>query len=162
MSDVPESFDAYGHEEAAARAAQKAMLPGIFLIIVGALNILACVYFIFNAMVVSRLSVEDFKKLPTISQAQAKNLEENEKKGGIGMTQVKEISVYVYGGVGGVGLLTSLLTILGGVQMCRARSRGLAIFGSVLAMIPCISPTSCCALGIGIGIWSLVVLSNAE
>ncbi|HYU19758.1 MAG TPA: hypothetical protein VEQ11_13805 [Chloroflexota bacterium] len=61
------------------------------------------------------------------------------------------------------GLLETLISILivfAGLQMRRAQAWGLAMSGSVLAMIPCLSP--CCLLGLPIGIWSMVVLSDEE
>ena len=58
--------------------------------------------------------------------------------------------------------ITALLNIIGGIQMLRLRSYGLALFASILAAIPCISCSACCGLGEGIGIWALVVLLNPE
>jgi predicted Zn finger-like uncharacterized protein len=47
----------------------------------------------------------------------------------------------------------------GAVQMKNLRSRGWAMTGSVLAMIPCLG---CCLLGLPFGIWSVVVLNKPE
>jgi hypothetical protein len=71
---------------------------------------------------------------------------------------------YTYGGFGGgaIALLVSLITILGAIRMMMLRSYGLAVFVSVLTAIPCISPTACCLLGEGAGIWALVVLLNTD
>jgi len=52
--------------------------------------------------------------------------------------------------------------VYGGLCMKGLQSHGLAIASSILAMIPVLSPTSCCLAGIGVGIWSLVILSNQE
>lgn len=65
-------------------------------------------------------------------------------------------------GTGGSALATvcSLIITLGGVKMRGASGRGLAMAGSVLSMIPCTS--SCCLIGLPIGIWALVVLNNPD
>jgi hypothetical protein len=59
-------------------------------------------------------------------------------------------------------LIPALITIFGGIQMCRGRSYGLSVTASILAAIPCLSPSACCLLGMGIGIWALVVLFNPD
>ena len=61
---------------------------------------------------------------------------------------------------GGVGLITGLLVLLGGIKMKKLEGYGLVMAASILGMIPCFS--SCCVLGLPIGIWALVVLSKPE
>src|SRR5260370_16834569 len=53
----------------------------------------------------------------------------------------------------GVSLIASVIIILGGVKMMTLRSYGLAMTGSVLAMIPLIS--CCCPGGQGLGLLPL-------
>ena len=68
---------------------------------------------------------------------------------------------------GAMGIATTLISIGVGVliiyaalQMKKLQSYGLAMAGTIVAMIPCISP--CCILGLPIGIWALVVLLKPE
>jgi hypothetical protein len=68
---------------------------------------------------------------------------------------------------GGLGVLATVialaiggLIIFGAMKMMNLQNYGLAMAASIVAMIPCLSP--CCCLGLPIGIWSIVVLSNAE
>ena len=75
---------------------------------------------------------------------------------------MKRLSLFVCLGIGGLGGLFSLLTILGAVRMMALKSYGLAVFVSVLAAVPCISCMACCGPGEGVGIWALVVLLNPE
>jgi hypothetical protein len=65
-------------------------------------------------------------------------------------------------GTGGSALATvcSLIITIGGMKMRGASGRGLAMTGSVMSMIPCTS--SCCLIGLPIGIWALVVLNNPD
>lgn len=46
-----------------------------------------------------------------------------------------------------------------GFKMMNLKNYGVAMAGSILAMVPC---SACCLLGLPIGIWSLVLLSKPE
>jgi hypothetical protein len=59
-----------------------------------------------------------------------------------------------------LGPVSSLLTLVGGIQMARWRSYGLAVAGSVLAAIPFCN--MCCGVSTGVGIWALLVLNRPE
>ncbi|MBL8862517.1 MAG: hypothetical protein JNK02_10965 [Planctomycetes bacterium] len=58
-----------------------------------------------------------------------------------------------------LGLAMALFVLFAGVQMLRGRMWGLAVAGSIVAMVPC---WCCCLLGIPAGIWSLVVLNDKD
>ena len=66
--------------------------------------------------------------------------------------------------VGGIGapvlcLAVGALVILGGVALLRLRSRTLGMGAAITAMLP----ISCCfPVGIGVGIWVLVVLGKPD
>jgi hypothetical protein len=60
----------------------------------------------------------------------------------------------------GSSILTGLLTSFGALRMMSLSSRGLAMFGSIVAMLPCVS--GCCLVGLPVGIWCLVVLARPE
>ncbi len=62
--------------------------------------------------------------------------------------------------LGLVALGMSVLVFAAGLQMKQLRNYGLAMAGSIAAMVPCVSP--CCWIGLPIGIWALVVLSKPE
>ena len=57
-----------------------------------------------------------------------------------------------------IGFVLGPVVIMGAVRMLQARNYGFAITASILAMLPFFSP--CCILGLPIGIWALVVLSD--
>ncbi len=59
-----------------------------------------------------------------------------------------------------IGLLVSGLILLAGIKMQRVQNYGLAMAGSIIAMIPCVSP--CCLIGLPIGIWAVVILSRPD
>lgn len=68
------------------------------------------------------------------------------------------------GGIGAVtgviGIVVSVVIIMGALRMKNLESYGFAMTSAIIAMIPCISP--CCLLGLPFGIWALVVLSDAS
>lgn len=59
-----------------------------------------------------------------------------------------------------IPLALSVVVFLGGLKMRQLQSWGLAMGGSIVAIIPCIG--SCCCIGIPVGIWALVVLNKPE
>jgi GYF domain 2 len=61
---------------------------------------------------------------------------------------------------GVIALAMSVLVFAAGFQMKRLENYGLAMAGSIAAMIPCFSP--CCWIGLPIGIWALVILAKPE
>ena len=59
-----------------------------------------------------------------------------------------------------IGIVVGVVILLGAIKMKNLESYGFAMTASILAMIPCISP--CCLIGLPIGIWAIVVLSNSD
>lgn len=69
--------------------------------------------------------------------------------------------------MGPMGIVTNLLTIaigvlilFGGIKMRKLENYGLAMTAAILSIIPC--TTSCCLVGIPIGVWAMVVLFKPE
>jgi hypothetical protein len=59
-----------------------------------------------------------------------------------------------------IGLLMSVVVLLGALKMKKLENYGLAMAATIIAMVPCFSP--CCLLGLPIGIWALVILLKPE
>ena len=59
------------------------------------------------------------------------------------------------------GLVLAILGLVGSIYLLRGRNYGLAMTGAIVTMI---NPggACCCLLGIGFGIWALVVLVKPE
>jgi hypothetical protein len=136
-------------------------LPAIFLIVVGSINILLCLYLVFNGVVAL--------SSPEQLQAAIDKLAEYYQGAGQPMPDVFRDPEHFAKSVAtvdfiwaGVGIVASLVTVIGGARMYALRSYGLAMTGAVLAAIPCISCTGCCGFGQGMGIWAMVVLARAE
>lgn len=58
------------------------------------------------------------------------------------------------------GIAVGIFIIYGAIKMQQLTQYGIGLAASILAMVPCFSP--CCLLGLPIGIWALVVLSQPE
>jgi hypothetical protein len=58
-----------------------------------------------------------------------------------------------------LGLVFAVLIFLGAQRMQRLESWGLALTGTILALLPC---SCCCIVGMPVGIWSLVVLLDEK
>jgi hypothetical protein len=97
-----------------------------------------------------------------MSQANAKQWEELKTKGGFTPESFQSLAVSSCLILGGANLLGSILTLVGAARMLALRSYSLGILGSVLAAVPCLSLSACILVGIGIGVWSLVVLLNND
>jgi hypothetical protein len=122
-----------------AAAAERTKLPAIFLLIVVSLSFL---YHVVNLGFY--LAGAQPMMLP-----QAQNPAEE-----LG----QKIGMAVGGVLGFVFVIADLVVLWSAICLLRARSYGMALTGSILAVIPCLSP--CCFLGIPFGIWSLVVLND--
>jgi hypothetical protein len=60
-----------------------------------------------------------------------------------------------------VSLLINGVAIYGAIQMRSLKMYGLAVTSAILVMIPCFT-SCCCLIGLGGGIWALVVLMKPE
>lgn len=169
MSFSPEeNLDPAGSEGAAA-AAQRLSIPGILLILVGILNLVGGLYGVIGVVRSARVTTEEFIKE---QQAQVDLYERF-----LAPETVPKIHEYLrdhgpelhqqtmIGGVifTAVVLALGVVPIVAGIRMRGLRGYGLALTGSILAACPCLT-LGCCCFGLGpvAGIWSLVVLSNAE
>lgn len=127
-------------------AAGKVAGPAIALMVVGALTLLAALYEIgVGAMGGAAPPAPQADVPPEMANT---------------FEFVQNISGPVAIVLGVVWLAVGGLIVFGGLKMKGLQSYGLAMTASILAMIPCISP--CCLAGLPIGIWSLVVLMNAD
>jgi hypothetical protein len=132
-------------------------VPGLLLIVVGVINLLLGGYLIVNGAFIAVSPLADIQFQEAIDQAQRQN---PNAFGGAPPTValMKGVAYAMCFGGGGVSVLVSVLLLLAGIRMRALQSYGLALTGSILAAIPCISCSSCFGLGEVAGIWALVVL----
>lgn len=144
-------------------AAERVNAPGILLMVVAILNLVVAALLILRGLQLKDQTVEEFKQ--QIEQARKvlpQLIPEWGQPGAPDPADMKNQSTTLSFSLAGVIFVAALLTFFGGVRMRAFQSYGLAIAGSVLALLPCISPTACCGLGVAAGIWSLVVLASDQ
>jgi hypothetical protein len=129
------------------------------ILVVAVLNLVAGIFMAGVGVVYTRLPPEQLEEM-----FQKQNPAQFEQLKQQGLTVQSILNIYIYGGLGGgcMSFVISLITILGAIRMMMLRSHGLAVFAAILTAIPCLSPSACCLVGIGVGIWALVVLLNPD
>jgi len=63
---------------------------------------------------------------------------------------------------GVIQLALSLFVVFASTKMRKLKSHGMVLTAAILSMIPCLTPSCCCVIGLPVGIWTLVVLSKPE
>ncbi len=122
------------------QARQKVLGPAIGLMVMSGIGALWSLFSILTNLLSSGITVADMGDGPEVMVALF--------SGAAGIVMA------------GVQLTLSGVIIFGAVRMKNVQSYPLAVAVSVMGMIPCLSP--CCCLGLPLGVWSLVVLLDAE
>jgi hypothetical protein len=148
------------YSEREQRALARTQLPGMFLIVAGILNMLIGLLVLNIGIQLYRTTPDDFqdgfkKNAPADSLDKLKQL-------GWTVEQFKTVSQTSYLALGAAALVSGAFVFYGGVNMRSLNSYAIALIGSVLATIPCVSPLGCCGIGEVTGIWALVVLLNSD
>lgn len=147
-------------------AAGKAKGPGIFLVVVGFLNVLAGLVLLGIGVMAMALPGLADKATAQMSPAERQKFEADMAKlkaqSGQSFEQQMRTGGVFYLIWGVLSLLGSIVTILGGFKMMSLSSYGLAMAGAISALLPCVSPCSCGIIGLAAGIWSIIVLMNAD
>jgi hypothetical protein len=121
------------------------IIPAIFLLIIGIFALLADLADILltmnpNLMPVPKLGPEWRELKEKLEEAQ----------------QQKQDSALFYILFSGLFAVGALIIIVGSIQMMRRRMWGLALAGSIVAMLHINS--GCCVCGIPMGLWALIIL----
>ena len=155
MSYEPDNYDPAPDPDA---VRSRVSVPGIMLVINGVINVLFTLGLLGMGVFAVAQPEEKIRESQEMTHKMFPNLPvEDQDPGQVRMTQMAEF----FGGAAVAGL-ASIVMILGGIQMSRLRGYGLAVFASILALIPCVSCGGCFALGQVAGIWALMVLANPE
>jgi hypothetical protein len=156
------SYDPYRYPDPAGDVTAvkaKTTPPAVAMLVVSILNLMAGLYFLFNGFVISQMPADEFEKQ---IKKQPQQQQDEMRRQGYTPEAIRSIVVNAFYGEGAVSLVATVLTLIGSVRMLMLKSYGLAVFSSVLMAIPCVSPSACCLLGMGIGIWSLVILFQPD
>jgi hypothetical protein len=169
MSSGPEQPPGFGEEwprrplppPGATAARDRVAVPAVLLIVVGALNLLLALLPLgmgVVAAVISDEKAEEFR-LEALATYERQGIEVPALRDHSGAELRRAVALeYVPWGV--ISLVAGSLAIFAGARMYGLRSRGLAIAGSIVTLIPCVS--CCCIGGQVAGIWALVVLLDSQ
>ncbi len=140
------------------RAAAKVATPATLMIVSGVIMLLLLVANI--GVVASGYDVQ-VKMLEWIEGMQPPGPQKQQMQQEVEKAKNRDRSAeYVQTVIFGViGLAMDVLVLIGGIKMKQLRGYTLAMIGSICAIVPL---NSCCCVGIPVGIWSLVVLLNAD
>lgn len=152
----PGGFSPPGSGPGTGAALSKVSPPAIGLMVVGVINILLSIYgVIMSGLVLAGIFDPN--------AAQREQFEEMAAQGGQEAEMAEMMMNIMTVTQGPVGLVTNLIALIvgaiivfGALKMKNLQSYGLALTSAIVAMIPCLS--SCCLVGLPIGIWALVVL----
>lgn len=139
-------------------AKKKVGAPGMLLIIVGLLSLLIEGGLLALASTNPNAFADWYQKTLIDSQQDPKvkadiQQQFDQQKAGMRLDSPFNFGSYALGAV------LAVLTILGGVKMRGLSGYGLAMTGSVAAIIPI---SGCCCVTMPVGIWALIVLVNAD
>jgi hypothetical protein len=159
--DADPRDDGYGRPggDVIERAKAKVKGPAIGLIVVGVFLLIAA---IMNSVQVATGGLDtQFEELRTKMRSDASKTQEQKDKAVEIVDLYEKITIPALPVYVGIFVIVGLLLIFGGIKMMNLKSRGLVMTSSILAMIPCFSSV-CCLIGLPIGIWAIVVLSNPD
>ena len=128
--------------------------PAISLMVVGILNLFWVLYMLANGIlwtVAPDFVIDAEKRWSAAFQNQGTSREQQQLQG---MIISYPLAV--------LALVSSVLSIAGGLRMLSLKSYTISVCGAVAAMLPCISCLACCGIGEGLGIWALIVLLNPD
>jgi hypothetical protein len=147
----------YGDRPPNGEAAKaRVLFPAMGLIFVGILNLVWSLGSFGLGLVFTNMTADQLERM--IEERDPQRLEEA-KKGGVSVENLRQIYQRIFFGWGGLSLISMLFSIVGGIQMLRLKTHGLALFGAVMAGVPCVSPCACpCILGMAVGLWAFMVL----
>lgn len=143
------------------QAPSSVKVPAIFLIVVFSIGLLYALYSLIAAatgtddqMAISMLrSLADTMQNAELSDAFRQAADQAEAQSGQG----KGVFAYF---MPLLWVFTNGLGVYGAIQMMKLRNYGLSMAAAIISIIPCIGP--CCCGCAPVGIWALVVLSQAE
>jgi hypothetical protein len=142
-----------------AKAAKgRLFIPGIFVILIGLMNLLpgtCCISFGLFAQTIPDSQIEAESKR---MQGEAE-YERAKKQQGDPVKMAK--GIYLYGGIGAlvISVLLLLVAAVGGGCMIAGRSMFLCSMGALAAIL---SPGGFGLFGLGVGIWAFVVLFSED
>ena len=145
-------------------ARQKVEIPALFLIGLGAINLIMGSIIMVRSIQISNIPIEDFER----DYEEAKNITRkmmpeaaiNLDNQGLNIHEIQKKTIWINAGYSCLLLGGSFLMIMGGWHMRQFRSMGMAVMGILYCAMPCISCAGTFGVGQLIAAWCLMVLFN--
>lgn len=135
---------------------RKVAAPAIALMVAGILNILLALFGVAS----SAFYMSGLNPAAAAQEEQFEEIIQQNQESAEFMRSMLQFSKMMQGPLGLVNNLLAcvvgVVITMGALKMKSLKSYGFSMTASILAMIPCLS--SCCFVGLPIGIWALVVL----
>jgi TRAP-type C4-dicarboxylate transport system permease small subunit len=152
VASVPPQPDAAPNGREQALASVKA--PAIAMLVTGILNALFTLPNLFRDAAAQQQEVlEEFERLkPQLNEEMRRVLEPL-------MQQVLQMSDGPSAMISAVlSLAISAMMVVGGLKLMKLQGLGWVMTAAILALLPC---SSCCCIGIPVGIWTLIAINRA-
>jgi len=164
MSFGPEEYPESYPPQAAPNTG-RVVLPGVFLIVTAAINLVLAGFVGLGGYTYSQLPHAEMQLVFDDFQGKL-NAEQRAQLTQMGITGPEDLRNFIvrwFLGLAAVWGLVALPTLLGGILACARKARGLAILGAITALLPIVSPSACpCIFGMAVGIWALVVFFSPD
>jgi len=159
-SDLPPEYEPVEQPGAYSQARKRVQAPAIALIVVGILNVLWVGWTFFNVGMMTLTPANEFhQRMLDLYQSFPQMQAEVSKRP---PDELKAQSLFIGWAWVALGLLSTMLTLAGGIRMLSLKNYALGIAGAICASLPCLTCGGCCLFGEIIGIWTLIVLMNPE
>ncbi len=159
-SDLPPEDDFPARPGGFSQAGGRVQAPAIALIVVGILNVLWVGWTFFNVAMMTLTPADQFhKQMVNLYQAFPQMQTEMNKRA---PDELKNQTLFIGWGWVALGLLSTVLVLVGGIRMLSRKNYALGVCGAICAALPCLTCGGCCGFGEIIGIWALIVLLNPE
>jgi hypothetical protein len=148
------AFEDHSRQDVVAAAKGKVKAPGMALIFLGVLALAFNLYGLATSESFGEqfdAQIEKMRTDPNIPDDQRQQQVEI-------MTKIRDVLVPIVGPLQGIAVVVALIIVVGGVKMMSLTGRGLSMAASILSMILIVN--FCCILGLPIGLWAIITLSD--
>ena len=143
-------------------AGEVTRMPGLFLILVGILNLPWAGYLLLNAAADSLMSQREFDRRMGILSPMIRNWGIRRALDRYTNVELKTWQTAFINAWTLLAFVAALLTIHAGRRLRQLRSFGVVVLGSIAACLPCVTFSGSCCIGELVGLWALVTLLNDD
>lgn len=137
-------------------------LPSLFLMGLGAINLVLGALVLTRTVQVGMMPQEDFAKEMEMAQDLTKKLfpqfAPTMDQADMNPARLRHQTMWINGGMSALLLLGSWLMSVGGWRLRNLQSYRMGLVGAVYAALPCVSIAGCCGIGQIVAAWCIFIL----